>query len=291
MGRRKDGARRQGQAMADLTGAPDSRSNSPHVAHAIAPAPAVIGRRPCASVEAPAMPGVAALAEVPRSEWGAAPGHAESRVDDEETVKPPGEPAAPAAASRAPRRPTRFILLAVSVALAAGLGAAAGTFALGGIDRLIGQGGARGDTRVLDAIAQLRAEITMINDALTATRASFSEAGAITSAQLARITDAIDRAEHAKVERRAAPPPAQTDVTGSVPAAAPNPKPVAKPAIVAGWAIRKVYDGSALIEGRSGIIEVEPGTDVPGLGVIQDIRRQDGHWVVVTARGLIMPLR
>ena len=52
--------------------------------------------------------------------------------------------------------------------------------------------------------------------------------------------------------------------------------------------LRRVYDGAALIESRDGIIEVEPGIIAPGLGRIEAIKRQDGRWVVVTARGLII---
>ncbi len=40
---------------------------------------------------------------------------------------------------------------------------------------------------------------------------------------------------------------------------------------------------------RGGILEVIPGDNVPGLGRIDGIRRQDGRWVVVTSRGLIVP--
>ena len=38
---------------------------------------------------------------------------------------------------------------------------------------------------------------------------------------------------------------------------------------------------------RNGILEVIPGDNVPGLGRIEGIRRQDGRWVVVTTRGVI----
>jgi len=56
--------------------------------------------------------------------------------------------------------------------------------------------------------------------------------------------------------------------------------------------LRKVYSGeAALIEGRRGIVEIGPGDVVPGLGLIQEIRRQDGRWVVVTPRGLIVSSR
>ena len=85
------------------------------------------------------------------------------------------------------------------------------------------------------------------------------------------------------------------DVTGSIPAAAaaPVPLPAPKPDIarlptVVGWALRHVANGGALIEGRSGIYEVYAGDPVPGLGRVDAIRKQDGRWVVVTSRGLVV---
>ena len=38
-----------------------------------------------------------------------------------------------------------------------------------------------------------------------------------------------------------------------------SPPTTLKPPILQGWVLRRVYDGAALIEGRDGIIEVEPG--------------------------------
>ena len=49
-----------------------------------------------------------------------------------------------------------------------------------------------------------------------------------------------------------------------------------------------VAAGSALIAGRQGEYEVYPGDPVPGLGRIDAIRKQDGKWVVVTSKGLIV---
>ena len=48
-----------------------------------------------------------------------------------------------------------------------------------------------------------------------------------------------------------------------------DPPTTLKPPIVQGWVLRRVYDGAALIEGRDGIIEVEPGIVAPGLGRIE----------------------
>ena len=52
--------------------------------------------------------------------------------------------------------------------------------------------------------------------------------------------------------------------------------------------LRDVTHGAALIEGRRGMYEVYAGDPIPGLGRVDAIRRQDGHWVVVTAKGLIV---
>ena len=57
---------------------------------------------------------------------------------------------------------------------------------------------------------------------------------------------------------------------------------------VDGWVLRDVSRGAALIEGRSGLYEVLAGDPVPGLGRVDAIRKQDGRWVVVTSRGLIV---
>jgi hypothetical protein len=44
---------------------------------------------------------------------------------------------------------------------------------------------------------------------------------------------------------------------------------------------------------RSGrdIYRVAPGARLPGLGVVEDIRREGGEWVVFTRRGVIVASR
>ena len=78
-------------------------------------------------------------------------------------------------------------------------------------------------------------------------------------------------------------------MTGSIspPVAAPKVE-VARLPTVDGWLLHDVADGGALIEGRQGMFEVYAGDPVPGLGRVEAIRRQDGRWVVVTTRGLIV---
>jgi hypothetical protein len=89
------------------------------------------------------------------------------------------------------------------------------------------------------------------------------------------------------------------DVTGSVaPTAAAATPPqtsgatakveVARLPTVEGWVLRDVGRGSALIESRRGLFEVFAGDPIPGLGRVDAIRKQDGRWVVVTSKGLIV---
>ena len=57
---------------------------------------------------------------------------------------------------------------------------------------------------------------------------------------------------------------------------------------VDGWVLRDVANGGALIESRRGIYEVYAGDPIPGVGRVDAIRKQDGRWVVVTSKGLIV---
>lgn len=85
---------------------------------------------------------------------------------------------------------------------------------------------------------------------------------------------------------QAAPPPvavASADVTGSLG----DPRPPAPP-VVNGWVVRDVRRGIALLEGRYGYVEVEPGDRLPDGLRVESIRKQDGRWIVVTSRGLIV---
>jgi hypothetical protein len=65
----------------------------------------------------------------------------------------------------------------------------------------------------------------------------------------------------------------------------------AQPEFISGWVLHDVYSRGAIIRGRTGTIEVEPGDVLPGVGRIEAIRRRDGHWIVVTQTGLIASMR
>jgi len=103
-----------------------------------------------------------------------------------------------------------------------------------------------------------------------ASSAAKETTGSIAPAQQAAATTAVPKTE-AKIEAK---PDTKTEV-GRLPT-------------VEGWVLRDVAYGSALIDGRRGTYEVYAGDTIPGLGRVDAIRRQDGRWVVVTSRGLIV---
>jgi hypothetical protein len=210
-------------------------------------------------------------------------------------------------------RKSRFPLLAATLALAAALGGAAGTVGIPPLLHLaFGPATAQPAREGIAESEAIKALIEQLTSDVGALKTALEQSGKVTAAQFGKVAERLERAERAQAEpvaklakigetverlERRAPtptPPAPTDVTGSVqaphpPAAEPKPKPT--PTIIDDYVVRKVFDGVALVEGRRGIIEVEPGSTLPGAGRVEEIRRQDGRWVVVTNKGLIVPAR
>jgi hypothetical protein len=277
--------------------------------------------------EAKSEPGELATVEAPKAE-SKAPDAAKTKGEAEVTppkpeptrIEAPPLPRAPqlgeakalvpfkapasTAESAAPQpRSARFALLAASVAIAASFGAVAGSL---GVAKL---GPALNGTPVAvapakehvadevkalkDSVAQLRATTKSLSDNLAALKTTVASS----SAQSNKIAETLDRLEKGQAEQRkvSTTQAAAPETTGSikqqqaaVPMVLGDPPTTLKPPIVQGWVLRRVYDGAALIEGRDGIIEVEPGIVAPGLGRIESIKRHDGRWVVVTSRGLVV---
>ena len=215
----------------------------------------------------------------------------------------------PASAPAAPQtRSTRFALLAASVAIAASFGAIGGSLGVAKFGPMISSAPApvapiakehvADEVKALkDTVAQLRATTNKLSDNFAALKTTVTTA----STQNGKIAETLERIEKSQAEQRktaAAAAASTTEVTGSIAsqkqAAAPvtpmvlgTPPTTLKPPAVPGFVLRRVYDGAALIEGRDGIIEVEPGMVAPGLGRVEAIKREDGRWVVVTARGIV----
>lgn len=229
------------------------------------------------------------------------------------TAEPKREAEAP------PKAPRRFAAMAAMLVLALMAGAAGGALATVGLTRFTHAAAAVPPDAALQAsVARIDADIATLKAGIERTsRASLSQfnktngrldriekAEAEPAAKLAKLSEAVDKLRAAPAAAQAvasAPPAAAREVTGSVTApagahslpmpqaAAAAPKSVVgRLPTVDGWVLREVGHGGALIEGRNGLYEVYAGDPVPGLGRVDAIRRQDGHWVVVTSRGLIV---
>jgi hypothetical protein len=226
----------------------------------------------------------------------------------------PSEPLAGSATNFPPRDPQRGRRLALFAALltaAAALGALGGAIAASTLANPASPPAqaptvpsfTADDAQALKAlISQLRADVSAL-------KVNIETSNKAAGGQVAKIAERLDRIERAqgepaarigkavesseRLERRGDTPTSKeaTAVVAAAPAAAPPPPaavPAPTPPPVPGWSVREVYRGVALIQSpRFGLIEVEAGDVIPGIGKVESIRKQDGHWVVTTSRGII----
>jgi len=214
----------------------------------------------------------------------------------------PDAPAAEPAGENATPRISRFTLLSATLALAAAVGGMVGALVAYGLARPGPPPVTAGRTDV-DEIQALKENVVQARVDLAALKVSVESATRSANAQFTRVGERIERVERLQGEpatklnkaietlerlSRDATAGQSKEVTGSV---APQAGVPTKPGAVEGWVVRDVHRGTALIEGRMGVIEVDQGDFVPGLGRVDAIRKQDGRWVVVTSKGTIMPPR
>jgi hypothetical protein len=217
-------------------------------------------------------------------------------------------------------RSWRFAALAATIALAAGAGSFLGALTAGGLAPRPPAPAAAAGTTAEGSSESLRAQLA----ALTALKASIDRVNRGANAQFAKIGQRIDNLEQAQVgpaaklahvadaldrlekQRATTPngtassagnPPSKTsapsqaaapDVTGSIAGNPPSRTPSMSAPVLRSWIIDDVRHGRAMVESRYGdVFVVGAGSVLPGLGRVEQIERQDGRWVVVTASGLI----
>ena len=96
--------------------------------------------------------------------------------------------------------------------------------------------------------------------------------------------ETLDRLER-RTASAALPHAPAPDITGSVTSIE---KQQAKPPVLEGWRLRDFYAGRAVVESRNGtLFEVGPGSNLPGVGQVETIKRVDGKVVVTTPNGII----
>lgn len=232
--------------------------------------------------------------------------------------KTAGEDAASATgapSSGASGKKRRLTAMAAVFALAAVAGVVGGAMASAGLGHLFRS---KPDPAAAQQVQALNATISKLNAEVAALKAGVDRTAKADAAQLAKVADRVEKVEKAQAEPAAklaklgetveklrvaaatpsAPAPAVArenarDVTGSIPGPAAAPPQRVAPEInrlpvVPGWRIRDIGRGGALVEGRGGLYEVYAGDPLPGVGRVDAIRKQDGRWVVVTSKGLIV---
>jgi hypothetical protein len=211
----------------------------------------------------------------------------------------------------------RLSAMAAVVAIAASVGAISGALATAGMMHFASPAPAQ----VADTSA-LESSVARIDADVVALKANVEHTSKTGLGQFNRTNDRLEKLEKAQAEPmakiaklsesvdklRATPPAAPTQAAAAVPARettgsiAPNqvataaaaPAPAAPKTeigrlpTVEGWVLRDVSNGGALVEGHNGLYEVYAGDPIPGVGRVDAIRRQDGRWVVVTSKGLIV---
>jgi hypothetical protein len=171
------------------------------------------------------------------------------------------------------RRLERVSAFFATVLVAATCGAVAGSLATIEIGRSLAP-----DTHAAVSInRELMQRVGRLQGELVTLKADFD--------QLARhsvVTDAARLTTMVSDNVEASP---ALETTGSIGSADTLPSDVP---VVEAWVLRNVRDGSALVEGRPGLIEVMPGDSLPDGGRIETIKQEGGRWVVVTTSGLII---
>ena len=227
-------------------------------------------------------------------------------TSDEETVL---ERKAPAEESKAPAEPSLPRLSPAlrrwwapgGMAAALLLGTAIGALATGYLATPRSDAGSPAERQAIQqSIARLSHEL----GTLKADLANAGKSARAQSAQLAKLNDTLSEplARDAAVVTASIAPP-QTMSTASAPvqvsAPLPPPRPTAQIAAhtenrnarISGWSVLGARGGFVYVRSGREIFRVAPGARLPGLGLVEEVRRQDGEWVIVTPRGLIVAER
>jgi len=159
-----------------------------------------------------------------------------------------------------------------------------------------------------DTVAQLRKQLSGVSENLDGLRTAVDQSSKATSDRFGRFAENLDRIERvsssstAKLDKlaqtqiqpplqvAAQPSPAMPvmaslaapETTGSV---APAERNAAPRKVIKGWSVRQAYEGIAILQGPSGVVEAVLGQQVPNLGRIEEIRNENGRLVVETSGG------
>jgi len=185
-------------------------------------------------------------------------------------------------------RHRRYAILAASVAIAAAVGVLAGATMTGGFSKP-----ASIDVAGLEESKAAQQSIARLSKDVASLKASFETANKSAHSQFAKISERLAR-DSAEITG-AIMPPQTMPPTSAAPLPPARPAPAAearrRPSVITGWTIRETRDGFVYVQGHGDVYQVVPGAPLPGIGPVEQIKRQDGRWVVVTPKGIIVSMR
>jgi len=189
-------------------------------------------------------------------------------------------------------RHKHYALLAASVTFAAALGAVVGALASGGYSTP-----ARPDVAAIEQNKAMQQSIARLGKEVATLKASLEQANKSAHIQIAKISERLEHAT-AEVTGSISAPQTTAPVLTPLPSPRPTPRiaaveppPPARPSVVAGWTIRDTRNGYVYVENHGELYQVVLGAPLPGLGPVQSVKRQDGRWVVLTPKGIIVSMR
>ena len=219
----------------------------------------------------------------------------------EPTVAPTIEPVSRTDSATAPRMPTQwpcvplgprhkqYAILATSLTLVAAIGATFGALATVGFSRQ------PTDTALIEENKAMQQSIARLGQEITALKANLDQANKSAHSDLAKISERLAHATAEITNSVSAPQTAapQAATRTPLPRRAPERVPAAElpTTIVPGWTIWRIRNGYVYVAGRGEVFEASIGAVLPGLGPVQSVRRQDGHWLVQTSKGIIVSTR
>jgi hypothetical protein len=190
--------------------------------------------------------------------------------------------------SRMRSRYRRYAMLAASVAIAGALGVLTGAAMTGGLSKPVPVAAVEENKAAQESIDRLSQEVASL-------KASLDAANKSAHGQFVKISERLARAS-AEVTGAITPPqtvPPTPTSAAPLPPARPAPAAEAprRPSIITDWTIRERRDGFVYVQGHGDIYQVVLGAPLPGIGPVEQIKRQDGRWVVVTPKGIIVSMR
>jgi len=188
-------------------------------------------------------------------------------------------------------RHKRYALLAASITIAAALGAVVGVMAGGGLS----SSQPRTVIAGVEEQKAMRQTLALLNKEVTTLKSSLEASNKSANSQIAKISERFDRTTSAELITGSISAP---QTTAPLPTPRPAPRvaaveaqPPARLQIVQGWTIRDMRDGYVYVQSNGYVYQVVLGAPLPGLGPVESVKRQDGRWVVMTPKGIIVSMR